>query len=154
MATIEYIHDIEPQDVRLWTSPKPSVPCTDDVDVWNVRPLIDWYKQPHNSVIKIEVMGGGIDVRSKFEELAADWRKKTRSLSSLKEIVLNPSYQYIIGLGPVVIPLILAEMSERPNHWFMALKTLTQGIDPAQQATTMQEATLAWLTWGKEHGYL
>ena len=42
---------------------------------------------------------GASDLRTRFENLAAAWRQNTEFCSSLTDIVLDPSYQQIIGLG-------------------------------------------------------
>jgi hypothetical protein len=51
-----------------------------------------------------------------FTELTARWRRETQFLSSSSAIATHPAYQRIIGLGPQVIPLILAEMQREPGH--------------------------------------
>jgi hypothetical protein len=90
-----------------------------------------------------------------FERLVGQWMRDTGAVSSITEIALHPSYQRIIGLGPDVVPLILGELSRRPNHWFWALKALT-GEDPVPPASRgrIREMTTAWLAWGREQRLL
>jgi hypothetical protein len=90
-----------------------------------------------------------------FEQLAARWRDETLYLSSTTAIVMHPAYQRIIGLGPAVIPLILADLAKKPDHWFWALRALT-GEDPvpAEARGRLPLMAAAWLTWGREQGYL
>jgi hypothetical protein len=66
-------------------------------------------------------------------------------------MVNHEAYQRIIGMGPPAIPLILGEMQQRPDHWFMALHLLT-GVDPAVGEETGAGATSAWLRWGRSNG--
>src|SRR4051812_35619155 len=83
-----------------------------------------------------------------FRQLAGDWRAGTRYLSSATEIATHPAYQRIIGLGPQVIPLILAELEKQPEHWFWALAALT-GEDPVPETDhgRVWAMAAAWLKW-------
>ncbi len=91
---------------------------------------------------------------SQFRDLAETWRLVTAFTSSLDEIVMNPAYQQIIGLGPEVIPLILHELRREPNQWFWALSALT-GADPvnATDRGDLDRMTEAWIEWGKTVRY-
>ncbi len=90
-----------------------------------------------------------------FGVLVKRWRSETRFLSSTTDLVMHPDYQRIIGLGPVVIPLILAELAREPDHWFWALRALT-GEDPVspEDRGKIKTMTEAWLRWGRTKGYL
>lgn len=67
---------------------------------------------------------------------------------------MHSAYQQIIGLGPAVVPLLLAELDREPDHWFWALKAIT-GADPLPPdgRGRVGEMTQAWLRWGREQGY-
>jgi hypothetical protein len=69
--------------------------------------------------------------------------------SSMTNIVMHRAYQRIIGLGKEVVPLLLTELEREPDYWFWALTAIT-GEDPAATSETMEEATAAWLGWGRE----
>jgi hypothetical protein len=75
-------------------------------------------------------------------------------MSSITDMVLLPSYQRIIGLGSGAIPLLLAELERKPDHWFWALQAIT-GEDPVPAASrgNLIEMSAAWLTWGRQRGY-
>jgi hypothetical protein len=90
-----------------------------------------------------------------FRELADRWRAETLYLSSSTDIAMHPAYQRIIGLGPAVIPLILAELARQPDRWFWALHALT-GVDPVLPSDRgkLPAMTQAWLRWGRENGHL
>ena len=90
-------------------------------------------------------------VSLRFAGLAETWREETGSTSSFADMVLNSAYQRIIGLGPEVVPDILAELSARPDHWFWALSSIT-GINPVPEeaAGNLDLMTRAWLNWGRE----
>lgn len=91
----------------------------------------------------------------RFLILKEKWENATRYFSSISDICLNINYQQIIGMGPIAIPYILAEMRKRPGHWFWALHSIT-GEDPVlpQERGRIKLMTARWLQWGKEQGYL
>lgn len=96
----------------------------------------------------------GQELEAKFHQLASRWRDEVSSLSSLTQMSLRPAYQQIIGLGPAVIPLLLRELEQRPDHWFWALKAIT-GEDPVkpEHRGRLRQMAEDWLRWGREHGY-
>ena len=89
----------------------------------------------------------------KFKALAEQWRRDTEHVSFVKKACMHRAYQQIIGMGRDAIPLLLRELQQNPDHWFWALNAIT-GEDPAQSEDTFDGAVKAWLTWGKENGYL
>ncbi len=95
------------------------------------------------------------ELQRKFDELTTRWRQETGPLSSVSAKAMHPAYQQIIGMGPVVLPLILHELEKQPEQWFWALRAIT-GIDPVPipNRGRLKEMTHAWLQWGKEHGFI
>jgi hypothetical protein len=75
--------------------------------------------------VKLQTPEVSEDVASRFADLADAWSRETLQLSSVTQIVLHPAYQQIIGMGPVVLPLIFARLADRPGHWFWALNAIT-----------------------------
>jgi len=68
-------------------------------------------------------------------------------------MILCPSYQAIIGMGPPAIDLILARLKaegDDPDHWFWALQILT-GINPVPEEDEGNVRKMAdtWLKWGE-----
>jgi hypothetical protein len=90
---------------------------------------------------------------SHFRCLADQWRRETEHISSLKQACLHPAYQRIIGMGPAVVPYLLRELEQTPDHWFWALNAITEE-DPAHSETSFEGARQAWLAWGREKGHL
>jgi len=93
------------------------------------------------------------DIEAKFHRLADQWISQTEHMSSIKKACMHTSYQRIIGMGSQVIPYLLQELNQNPNHWFWALNAITEE-DPAQSEDSFDGAVSAWLKWGKEKGYL
>ena len=95
------------------------------------------------------------DLAEQFNSLAKQWKRETAIVGHLSKIVMHPSYQRIMAMGPDVIPLILQEMSQESAHWFWALHNLVPaGEDPAEGTTTIRDARRAWLDWGKKNNLL
>jgi hypothetical protein len=92
---------------------------------------------------------------TRFHSLKTQWELDTAFKSSITEIVIHPAYQQIIGMGPTALPFILNEMKGKRGHWFWALKSIT-GEDPVVPADrgNIRKMTAAWLTWGREQGYI
>jgi hypothetical protein len=86
-----------------------------------------------------------------FREHVERWKEDTEHYSSLSKMIIHPSYMRIMGMGPAALPLILRELKDRPDHWFVALNAIT-GLDPVPAKSTFDEAVSAWLTWGATQG--
>lgn len=93
------------------------------------------------------------EVARLFSELAEEWRESTALESNLERIILNSSYQRIIGLGPEALPYILKDLDETRDHWFWALMAIV-GEDRAAGQTSVGAAVEAWLAWGRSTGIL
>jgi hypothetical protein len=98
---------------------------------------------------------GGDDpgIQERFHQLLDSWRNSIVFVSSATQIVIDASYQQIIGMGPAVLPLIFQELSKSPDPWGWALKAIT-GEDPAAGTETLEAAAHQWLDWAQTHGYL
>jgi hypothetical protein len=94
------------------------------------------------------------NVEERFRQLAAEWRDAIGPLSSATKIVQHPAYQEIIALGGDVVPFILRELEQKPDHWFAALRAIT-GEDPVapEDRGRMDRMATVWIRWGKEHGF-
>ena len=101
------------------------------------------------------VLAKPVSLEERFRSLAERWRRETGMLSSTTRIVTNPAYRQIIELGPKVIPLILGELRQRPDHWFWAL-TLLSGEDPVPRENwgDVRCMAAAWLAWGRENCFI
>ena len=88
-----------------------------------------------------------------FHHLAEIVREECAHLSSIREVVLHPAYQQIIGMGPQALPLILRELEHKPEHWFWALRSIARE-DPVlpKHRGVVAEMTQDWLKWGRMKG--
>jgi hypothetical protein len=67
----------------------------------------------------------------------------------------HPAYQEIVAMGQEVVPLLLRDLEQEPDHWFAALGAITgaQPVPPEDRGD-IEKMAAAWLRWGKDHGYL
>lgn len=66
---------------------------------------------------------------------------------------MHPSYQAIIGMGEIAVPLILESLTHRFDHWFWALEAITQDNPvPRRSRGSIEAMACAWLTWGSDKG--
>jgi len=93
-------------------------------------------------------------VTATFRDLAERWKRETRFVSSITDIVGNPNYQKIIAIGEDAIPLILSEIERKAGHWFYALHLITSQ-DPVAEDDRgdVRRMASSWLQWGSENGY-
>lgn len=94
------------------------------------------------------------EYKERFSELADEWRRSQGVTSNLTQIVMNPAYQQIIGMGEIAVPFIFSELERKPDHWFWALISIT-GVDPVSDENrgNIRKMAEEWLHWGKKHGY-
>jgi hypothetical protein len=91
---------------------------------------------------------------ARFLTLQMSWKHEKRLLSSTTDIVLNPNYQQIIGMGPRALPLILSSLEAEPDYWFHALESIAgENPVPKEYRGDLQAMTQTWLEWGRKKGY-
>jgi hypothetical protein len=95
------------------------------------------------------------DLRERFEQLKQEWKEQSRYLSNTAQMAMLWPYQQIIGMGPDVLPLILAELSRDTDHWFWALQAISNEnpVAPAAAGKVDQMAR-AWIDWGQRKGLI
>jgi len=72
-------------------------------------------------------------IEERFRILRDRWKDSTYLMSSLHDMFLDQAYQSIIGLGPDVVPVILRETAQNPDHWYWALRAIT-GENPVPES--------------------
>ena len=92
-------------------------------------------------------------LRSEFTALAEQWRCETQHLSQVSKKVIHPNYLRIVGMGEAVVPLLLEALRDRPAHWFVALRSITNQ-DPVPLGANPAQAREAWLSWGRAKRFL
>jgi putative addiction module CopG family antidote len=91
----------------------------------------------------------------RFRELADEWRATRPRGVDLTETLMHPAYQMIIGMGLPAVPHLLAELANKPDHWFWALHVITkENPVPPESEGNLKQMADAWLRWGRERGYI
>lgn len=88
-----------------------------------------------------------------FNTLMEQWIEDTKYLSSIQDIVIDLSYQKIIGMGRQALPYIFRNIQRQQSLWFWALHAITRE-DPVPKNVNGSAAVDTWLRWGREHGYI
>lgn len=89
-----------------------------------------------------------------FCRLAAEWKQETYWDSSVTQKILHPSYQQIIGMGPIAVGWILQALRHDADFWFDALTAITgEQPVPIEHAGDIQAMANDWLEWGRHNGY-
>lgn len=99
------------------------------------------------------------DLANRFRALTCQWKRERGNISSsLTKIILCPSYQKIMAMGPAVVPLILDRLREEgdePDLWFWALEHLSgENPVPEDDIGDLRAMAKAWLDWGRRHAEL
>jgi hypothetical protein len=90
-------------------------------------------------------------MEERFHRLAAEWKAASRYLSNSAQMAMLRPYQRIIGMGPLVVPLILEELRREPDQWFWALESITeQNPVPSDAMGNVQLMAQAWVRWGEQ----
>ena len=89
----------------------------------------------------------------RFEQLAKTWREECAHLSSVREMVLHPAYQQIVGMGKDALVFLLRELERQPDHWFWALWAITQENPvPVEHRGRVRDMARDWLEWARRRG--
>lgn len=90
---------------------------------------------------------------AEFSQLVEQWRRDTFFHSSLSKKFTHPAYVTIMAGGKSVLPFILKELENNPDHWFYALRFIVRK-DIATGSESFDDAREAWLEWGRKNNYL
>ena len=90
---------------------------------------------------------------AEFGQFAEQWRRDTFFHSSLSKKFTHPAYVTIMAGGKSVLPFILKDLENNPDHWFYALRYIVRK-DVASGAANFDDARAAWLDWGRTNNYI
>ena len=105
--------------------------------------------------LPLKVLRGVQSLDGHFQELVREWKAARGHTSSVTRMAKIAAYQRIIAMGKVAVPLILAELRRKPDHYFLALNAITEAdpIPPTSRGK-INEMANAWLQWGADRGYI
>ena len=91
----------------------------------------------------------------KFHRLADAWSENSLHVSSVSDLINDPSYQQIIDLGWKALPYLLDDLQKRKRFWFPALAAITgvRPFDPGDLSNP-RRMTEAWVKWGRRKGLI
>lgn len=89
-----------------------------------------------------------------FEQKLAQWKADAEPLSSVKDKMSLPAFQFMVSMGPKIIPLIIRDLRSNPSFIFLALPQLAR-VNPVPASATgkPKEMIRAWLDWADDAGY-
>lgn len=91
---------------------------------------------------------------AKFRALSTEWKSSRNLVTSSTEMFMHPAYQKIIGMGQTAVPLIFNELEKNIDHWFWALKAITEADPvPPNHRGRLGLMTKDWIFWAKAQGY-
>lgn len=94
------------------------------------------------------------ELRETFERLADEWERDRPRGVDIAQMTQHPAYQHIIAMGEPAVPWLLRRLAKKPNHWFVALNTITGARPvPPESRGRIKEMAQAWLDWGRQNGY-
>ncbi len=89
-----------------------------------------------------------------FERLADEWERDRPRGTDIEQMTKHSAYQRIIAIGEPAVPWLLQRLAQKPDHWFVALNTITGARPvPPESRGRIKEMIQAWLDWGLQHGY-
>ena len=89
-----------------------------------------------------------------FERLADEWERDRPRGPDVEQMTKHSAYQHIIAMGEPAVPLLLQRLAKKPEHWFVALSTITGARPvPPESRGRIKEMAQAWLAWGRQQGY-
>ena len=93
-------------------------------------------------------------IENKFNRLRDEWKRNRAPDSSSARLAMHPAYLKIIGIGPDAVPLLLREIENDPDMWFVALRSITEADPvPDEIKGNVKAMAEAWLNWGRDQGY-
>ena len=100
-------------------------------------------------------MGERVEIE-RFRDLVDRWSAETYHISSLSDIEEHEALQEIIGMGQLVIPLILYELSEKPSWLLLALDAIVDDPPDLREGSQggLLDSTSVWIEWGEKNGHL
>ena len=119
---------------------------------WSSVPVIQMTIQTAYSHLSREIVPMVAD-QARFDLLVQQWKEDSQFLSLSAQMVLLPSYQEIIGMGPIAVPMILRQLiseGDDPDHWHWALRSIT-GEDPVPDGDLGDTRRMAdaWVLWAR-----
>lgn len=99
------------------------------------------------------------NIRLRFLILSEQWKRDIRGISSSSDIIKNYSYQKIMAMGRVVVPLIFEDLKKNRNApllWFPALRAILDNGPEIPKLVRSDRSKIAeiWIAWAEENNVI
>ena len=89
-----------------------------------------------------------------FDALVFSWRKETRFLSSIKDIIEQRDFQAIVAMGAQAVPFIGQSIETHPSTLVWALNMIFKGKISEKKDLTIEEACKLWVKELRRQGWM
>ena len=89
-----------------------------------------------------------------FDALESSWRKETRFLSSVNDIINQRDFQAIVSMGNQAVPFIGQSIETQPSTLVWALNIIFKGKISEKKDLTITEACKLWVKELKRQGWM
>ena len=89
-----------------------------------------------------------------FDALESSWRKETRFLSSVNDIINQRDFQAIVSMGTQAVPFIGQSIEAQPSTLVWALNMIFKGKISEKKDLTITEACKLWVKELKRQGWM
>ena len=89
-----------------------------------------------------------------FDALESSWKKETRFLSSIKDIIEQPAFQAIVAMGEQAVPFIGQSIEAEPSTLVWALNLIFKGKISEKKDLAIGEACKLWVKELRRQGWM
>lgn len=89
-----------------------------------------------------------------FNALISSWKKETRFMSSIKEIIEQQDFQAIVAMGEQAVPFIGQYIETEPSTLVWALNLIFKGKISEKKDLTIAEACRLWVKELRRQGWM
>lgn len=90
-----------------------------------------------------------------FESLKYLWLEETKFSSNVFLTANHPAHLTILQLGEQILPLLIEDLQNNSNHWFITLNKIT-GVNPIppEHAGDVELMRSDWINWAQENNII
>lgn len=89
-----------------------------------------------------------------FDALESSWKKETRFLSSVKDIIGQQDFKAIVSMGEQAVPFIGQSIDSEPSALVWALNMIFRGKISDKKDLTIAEACKLWVKELRRQGWM
>lgn len=90
-----------------------------------------------------------------FESLKYLWLEETKFSSNIFLTTNHPAHLTILQLGDQVLPLLIEDLQNNNNHWFITLNKITNENPVAQEhAGDVEAMRNDWIQWAEANNII